>query len=145
MDATKLSVRRLTSTATLPTRAYSDDAGLDLYADEDGTQWIYPHRQLRIHTGIAIELPPNTMGLILDRSSLGRLGIKVLGGVIDCNYRGEVIVVLGNMSDNYNHHFVRGAKIAQLVIIPILLPVVYEVEELSNTARGDNNFGSTGG
>lgn len=142
MDVNKLAARKLTSTAILPTRAHSDDAGLDLYADEDG--WIYPHRQLRIKTGIAIELPPSSVGLILDRSSLGRLGIKVLGGVIDSSYRGEIIVVLGNTSDNYNHRFVRGAKIAQLVVIPILLPVVYEVEELSNTARGDNSFGSTG-
>jgi dUTP diphosphatase len=136
-----LKVKRLNENAKLPTRANPNDAGLDLYAIYDTI--LHPLCVVKIPTGIAIELPENTVGLQLDRSSLGSKGIHNFGGVIDSSYRGELFVGLYNSTDK-TFFIKQGDRIAQLVIIPILLPMPIEVEELTNTARGDNGFGSSG-
>ena len=138
-----LKTKRLTESATLPTRNYPSDAGLDLYADET----VLITEQIKIiKTGIAIELPYGTVGLILDRSSMGSRGIKVFGGVIDSNYRGELLVGLARVAGSVHNMQVvqKGDKIAQLVILPILLPEIYEVQELTETDRGEKRLGSSG-
>lgn len=142
-----LKTKKLTETARLPTRAHPTDAGLDLYADEDA-ELTYGDIAV-ISTGIAIELPHGTVGLILDRSSMGKKGIKVFGGVIDSNYRGELLVGLGRATSSMEAilemvEIQKGDKIAQLVIVPIILATAYEVNELTETDRGEKRFGSSG-
>lgn len=136
-----LPVKRVAEGAILPTRAHADDAGLDLYGLEDAI--IGPQTGRMVRTGIAMELPPRHVGLIADRSSLAKKGLKTAGGVIDAGYRGEIQVVLWNLSRE-EAHLKAGERIAQLMILPIATPAVQEVVELGQTARGSGGFGSTG-
>lgn len=136
-----LKVKRITESARLPVRTNPSDAGLDLYADEDVR--LLQNTTTKISTGIAIELPYGTVGLFLDRSSLGSKSIHNFAGVIDSSYRGELFVVLHNAGTT-TYTINKGAKIAQLVVLPILLPTAYEVNELTSTERGDKGFGSSG-
>lgn len=149
-----LKVKKLNPNARLPERSHVGDAGLDLFAAEDVT---IDNDLLLIPTGIAIELPFGTVGLILDRSSVAGKGLKTMGGVIDSGYRGEIIVGLAKVAPDkdgirYINPFDKtaipvikaGTKIAQLVIVPIILPDIYEVDNLSESDRGSNGFGSTG-
>ncbi len=152
-----LKTKKLRDHARLPERSHEGDAGLDLYAAEDVE---INNDLLLIPTGIAIELPFGTVGLILDRSSMATKGFHVYGGVVDSNYRGEIkVIVSRSVSDingtyycdpfdktatDYPSIIKAGTKIAQLVIVPILLPDIYEVSELSESDRGNNGFGSTG-
>lgn len=136
-----LKVKRLTESAKLPVRGTVESAGLDLFADEDIL--IKPSETKKISTGIAIELPPGTVGLFLDRSSIGINGLHNHAGVIDSDYRGELFVVLHNGAD-HQWVIVKGAKISQLVVLPYIALYPYEVEELSETGRNSNGFGSTG-
>jgi dUTP pyrophosphatase len=143
-----LKTKRVAPNAKLPVRNNPNDAGLDLYALEKVE--VDFGVVVKVKTGIAIELPPGTVGLILDRSSIGSKGIKVFGGVIDSDYRGEILVVLGRVATNWDDNIFEpytineGDKIAQLVVLPILLPIPYEVSELTDTSRGVNGFGSSG-
>lgn len=125
----------------LPSRANPDDAGLDLYACHDIE--IKPGDGFMIKTNISIQLPRHHVGLICDRSSMGRDGLKVHGGVVDAGYTGEIMVVLWNHSKN-TFKKERGAKIAQLLIMPILTPAVVVTDTLSQSDRGDKGFGSSG-
>ena len=127
--------------ATLPTRAHPDDAGLDLYGLEDAV--LLPQSGKALRTGIAIALPVGHVGLVADRSSLAKKGLKTAGGVIDAGYRGEIQVVLWNISKE-EIRISRGERIAQLMILPIATPAVLEVTELDSTDRGAKGFGSTG-
>lgn len=137
----KMKVKKLSEHATLPTRNNSTDAGLDLYAAED--KEIPDQGGAMIKTDIAIELPEGTVGKIWDRSGMGKKGFSVHGGVVDVPYRGSVNVILWNHS-GVTQQIKKGDRIAQLVVIPILLPEVEEVKELSDTDRGDKGFGSSG-
>lgn len=137
----RLKVRLLTETAKLPTRAYPTDAGLDLYADQLVTLKAY-ERSL-VSTGIAIELPTNTVGRILPKSGLAVQGISVDAGVIDSNYRGEVKVIVVNHFC-FSYPITPGMKIAQLLIQPILLLEPLAVAELTPADRGEKGFGSSG-
>jgi len=139
----KLEVKRLHPEAKLPTRAHEGDAGLDLYS-VDGA--MLDGEQPKIFgTGLAVRIPTGYVGLICDRSGLAaKHGVKVLGGVIDSGYRGEVRVILGclDMDATVNVHW--GDRIAQLLVLPIALPAPEWVEELDATDRGANGLGSTG-
>ena len=140
----KLSVKRLSSTATLPSYAHSGDAGLDLYAAVSVS--LEPGETKLVGTGISIELPPNTEAQVRPRSGLAvKQGITVLNtpGTIDPGYRGEVGVILINHGRS-RFDVVPGMKIAQMVIAPFLTVSVEEAGELSATARGHGGFGSTG-
>lgn len=136
-----LKTLRVSADAVLPTRAHPDDAGLDLYGLEDVFLEIGQGKLAR--TGIALALPSGHVGLIADRSSLAKKGIKTAGGVIDAGYRGEIQVVLWNIS-SVPVHLKRGERIAQLLILPIATPAVLEVASLDETQRGLGGFGSTG-
>jgi dUTP pyrophosphatase len=141
----RLGLKRLTAGAIIPQRAHDADAGLDLCALEAGS--LGPGERLAVGTGIAIELPPKTVGLVVPRSGLAaRHGISLVNapGVIDEGYRGEIHVLLLNTDRTATWSFEAGERIAQLLVLRFEAPDVIELEELSETARGDGGFGSTG-
>lgn len=141
-DLQQLEILRLNPDAILPVRAHPDDAGLDLYSLEDVI--LQPSQGKVTRTGIAIALAPGYVGLISDRSSLAKRGVKTAGGIIDAGYRGEIHIVLWNISAEAIH-LCRGERIAQLLILPIATPKVKEVDKFHvETFRGDKGFGSTG-
>ena len=140
-----LKVRRLDGRARLPTRAYPGDAGLDLYALEDGA--LEPGERASIRTGIAVEIPDGEAGLVLPRSGLAsRHGIALVNapGLIDAGYRGEIRVLLLNTDRAAAFMIGAGDRIAQLVLVRVQTPAVVEVEELEVSERGAGGFGSTG-
>lgn len=136
-----LPLRRLDPAAVLPTRAHPDDAGLDLYGLEDAT--LDPGAGALLRTGVAVAVPAGHVGLVCDRSSLARRGLKTAGGVIDAGYRGELGVLVWNLSRE-PQSVKRGERIAQLLILPIAVPAPVETDALDATARGVGGFGSTG-
>jgi dUTP pyrophosphatase len=137
----QIRIQKVSPEATLPTRAHADDAGLDLYSLEDVL--LAPQQGKTSRTGIALALPPGHVGLVADRSSLAKRGVKTAGGVIDAGYRGEIHIVLWNIS-SVPVELKRGERIAQLMILPVATPAVLEVRELDETARGLKGFGSSG-
>lgn len=130
-----------------PQRATAGSAGMDLAACMDEAVTIAPRQLVRIPTGIAIALPgPEYVALVYARSGLGiKHGITLSNGVgvIDSDYRGEIMVGLTNLSD-VPYTVQPGDRIAQLVVTPVVLPEVERVEELDDTSRGAGGFGSTG-
>lgn len=141
-----LRVRRLAGSALLPTRAYSDDAGLDLYAAE--AQVIAPGERASVGTGIAVEIPSGHAGLVLPRSGLAhRHGVALVNapGLIDAGYRGELRVLLLNTDRREPFPVSVGDRIAQLVVVRVESPEVIEVDQLGETERGRGGFGSSGG
>lgn len=136
-----MDAKKLDPAAILPTRAHPDDAGLDLYALE--TAELEPGQGLVVRTGVAVAVPQGHVGLVCDRSSMGKRGLKTAGGVIDAGYRGELGVILWNISGQAQR-VGKGERIGQLLIIPVATPAVREVAELDATERGVGGFGSTG-
>jgi dUTP pyrophosphatase len=132
---------KLSADAALPTRAHADDAGLDLYSLE--TVELAAGQGAAVATGIAVAVGAGHVGLVADRSSLAKRGLKTSGGIIDAGYRGEIKVLLWNLSGQ-TQRLARGERIAQLLIVPIATPRVHQVESLEETARGSRGFGSTG-
>ena len=142
----KLLIRRLDPSATLPARLSKDAAGYDLCACLREPVTLAPQEIRRIPTGIAIELPKQTAGMVYPRSGLAsKFGITLINcvGVIDCDYRGELQVPVVNLSGKA-FTISHGDRIAQLVVTPILTPETQEVDALSQTERGEGGFGSTG-
>jgi dUTP pyrophosphatase len=140
-----LKVRRLDACARLPTRAYPGDAGLDLYALEDGA--LDPGQRASVRTGIAVEIPEGEAGLVLPRSGLAaRHGIALVNapGLIDAGYRGEILVLVLNTDRDASFMIAAGDRIAQLVLVKVQTPDVVEVEELAVSERGAGGFGSSG-
>ena len=138
----KLKIKKLHKDARLPTHGHPGDAGMDFYTAEDV---IFPAgKQARVHTGIAVEIPEEHVGLIWDKSSLSfNLGLKVMGGVIDAGYRGEIIMNFLNVT-NKEVKLEKGHKIAQMLIQKFEHCDILEVDELSSTVRGSGREGSTG-
>src|SRR5689334_20049699 len=136
----RINVQRLTDTAILPTYAYEEDAGADLYSDETIT--IMSQSSYCISTGIAIAIPEGYFGLNRIRSGLARDKQIVLcsSGIIDAGYRGPLKVNLLNLGRN-SVIINRGDRIAQLVIIPFIQANFYEVDLLPKTDRGRGSFG----
>ena len=144
-----LKVKRLTSTALLPTRAMHGDAGMDIYSDEDVI--LHAGEWKVVRSGIAVEIPHGYVGLVHPRSGLAaRHGVTILNtpGTVDSGYRGELQVILAKVlsapDGEKSLHIKRGDRIAQLVIQEVKLPQVEEVFELSESERGVGGFGSTG-
>jgi len=138
----KLKVKKLRADAKLPVRKREGDAGLDLYSVEDVT--LKPGEWKAVSTGIAVEIPKGYVGIVKDRSGLAlKYALHCLAGVIDENYRGEIKVVLINLGDK-EVHLEKGSRIAQLLLVPYLKVKPVEVEELSDTERGEKGFGSSG-
>ena len=142
----KVNVKKLNENAHLPTYGSSFAAGADLYACCEGELTVHPHETVFVHTGIAIELPAGTVGLVYARSGLASkrdLAPANKVGVIDCDYRGEILVSLHNHGTE-DRTIADGERIAQLVIAPYYIAEFEEAEALSETVRGAGGFGSTG-
>jgi dUTP pyrophosphatase len=140
-----LKVSFLTAGAVLPTRAHEGDAGLDLYACE--AAHIGPGERWSVGTGIAVEIPKGHAGLVLPRSGLARdhgITLPNSPGLIDSGYRGELRVLLLNTDPAETFKVEPGDRIAQLVISPVAIATPVEVEALTESARGDGGFGSSG-
>lgn len=136
-----MKVKKLSPLAKLPQRAHPTDSGADLFALE---RTVLPARAItKVHTGIAVELPENTSGIIWGKSSVESKGIKAMAGLVDALYRGELIVCMYNLNEQ-DFVFEAGQKVAQLVVLPTLYPAFEEVSELTDTSRGEGGFGSTG-
>jgi dUTP pyrophosphatase len=151
-----MEIKLLHQNATLPTRNNKTDAGLDIYTDQD--IFIEQGTTTLITTGIAIKLPKGTYGKIEDRSSMASKGLKTAGGVIDEGYRGEIKIVMNNLTNKsewhaelkkYGYRVHKGDKIAQLIIANYKAPSIQNVKEFSKDGffskiRGNNGFGSSG-
>ena len=149
----KMNIKKLNENAIVPTYGSEFAAGADLYACEGGEVTIEAGQTKLIHTGIAMEIPVGLVGLIYARSGLAcKRGLAPANkvGVIDSDYRGEIMVALHNDSSSIQH-IEAGDRIAQLIfhqqgyIIPDENGEIWQVvDELSDTARGEGGFGSTG-
>lgn len=137
-----LTVKKLVAEAKIPTRAFSNDAGLDLYVLEDVS--IEPNSFKDIKTGLAVKISDGFWGMIRPRSStFFKRNLVVHEGTIDPGYTGELNVGVYNPSEKAAT-LVAGDRIAQLVIIPLVLHEVIQVDHLPYTPRGTAGFGSTG-
>ena len=142
----KIRVKLLRQGAQLPTYGTEFSAGADLYACLDEAVTISSGETKKIPTGLAVELPVGTAGLVFARSSLGtKRGLAPANkvGVIDSDYRGEVMVMLHNHG-RLPQQIAPGERVAQLLVVPVFTPGFVAAEELSDTLRGEGGFGSTG-
>ena len=141
-----INVKRLNQNALIPQRGSACAAGYDLYANIEEEVTIEPFCVAKIGTGISIEIVDGYFGAVFARSGLAtKQGLRPANcvGVIDSDYRGEVLVCLYNDSDSVR--YIRpNDRIAQLVILPYQAVEFVEVDELSDTQRGEGGFGSTG-
>ena len=143
---TEILIKRLSKDVTLPKYETEGSSGLDLAANTDKQIKILPGKSEIIPTGLAVAIPKNFEIQIRPRSGLAaKSQISVLNtpGTIDADYRGELKVILINLSDKV---FVveKGLRIAQMVLCPVVKATLKEVTELENTKRGSGGFGSTG-
>ena len=139
-------LKKLDPRAVTPTYGSSSAAGADLYALLDAPLTVAPGETAKIPTGLSLEIPEGYAGLIYARSGLSvKRGLAPANkvGVIDADYRGEIIVALYNQS-SVPQEVAPGERIAQIVIAPVLQVEFEECDDLSDTARGAGGFGSTG-
>jgi|19_taG_2_1085344.scaffolds.fasta_scaffold63445_1 dUTP pyrophosphatase len=134
-------VKLLEPEAQVPTRGSDGAAAYDLYALEDGS--LDRNGVTRVRTGIAMAIPEGCVGLIRERSSQAVRGITAIAGVIDQDYRGEIIVVLFNHNGR-SEPVEAGDRIAQMLILSVLQNPMEAMEDLDSTTRGGGGFGSTG-
>lgn len=140
----KLKIRKIHESAITPSYAHEGDAGMDLYSIDEAE--IAAGETILVHTGITIELPRGTEAQIRPRSGLAiKNSITILNapGTIDEGYRGEIGVILINHGKK-SFKVIKGMKIAQMVIKPVFHTEIEEVDELTQTSRGQGGFGSTG-
>ncbi len=138
----EIKIKKLDVEAKLPAYAHSDDAGMDIFALEEMT--IKTGERGRIKTGLAFEIPDGFVGLVWDKSGLAsNHGLKTMAGVVDSGYRGELQVVIINLSSE-DYVIKKNDKVAQMLIQKIEQPEIKEVSELSDSVRGEGGFGSTG-
>ena len=143
----KVNFKKLDANAKVPTYGSPYSAGADIYALTNGeTVTFLPGETKIIHTGIALEIPEGYAGLIYARSGIANkrgLAPSNKVGVVDADYRGEIMVSLHNHSSE-TQQIADGERVAQMVIAPFLTVEYNEVTELSETVRGEGGFGSTG-
>jgi dUTP pyrophosphatase len=133
-----------------PSQMTKGAAGYDLYwsGEQEGTLLgqdlvVVPNETVAVNSGWAIEIPKGWVGLIRDRSSMAKLGVVTLGGVIDSDFRGEVKILMRNVNNSWAR-LRPGERVAQLLVVPCLMGAMDEVDALSETTRGGSGFGSTG-
>lgn len=135
-------IQRIHPEAKMPVLAYKGDAGMDIFAAEELE--IRPGERAAIKTGLKLAIPEGYAGFVWDKSGLAlRHHLKTMAGVIDSNYRGELMVVLTNMGKEV-YQVEKGSKIAQLVIAPIASFKIVEADIQDETDRGEGGFGSSG-
>jgi dUTP pyrophosphatase len=139
----RLRVKRISAGAKIPVYQHPGDAGMDLYAAEEVT--LAAGEVKAVPTGIQMAIPDGYVGLIWDKSGISLRGVHRLAGVVDAGYRGEVKVVMVNLSKE-PYVFKKGQKVAQMLIQPVEMAEIVDVGDgdLDNTARGAGGFGSTG-
>lgn len=138
----KLNIKKLDPRATLPVYNHEGDAGMDIFAFQETS--VPARGRALVNTGLALEIPFGYAGLVWGKSGLAtKHGIATIAGVIDAGYRGEFKVALVNTSDE-DYVIEAGHKVAQLLIQKVEHPEIVEVSELSDTARGEQGFGSSG-
>ncbi len=138
----KIQIKKLKPEARLPEYAHSGDAGMDFFSVENIN--IKPGERIVCQTGIAMKIPDGYVGLIWDKSGIAsKGGIKTMGGVIDSGYRGEIGIILQNLSKK-DYNIKSGDQIAQMLIQKVESPKIEEINELDDTERGEGGFGSTG-
>ncbi len=138
----ELRFKILESGAKPPKKGNPGDAGIDFFALE--TVRLLPQSQRSIRTGIAVEIPDGYVGLFWDKSSISfQKGLKVMGGVIDSGYRGEVMLSLYNTSDK-EQIVEAGTKVSQMLVQKFEDCNLIETQEITDTVRGIGGFGSTG-
>ncbi|MGN0317518.1 MAG: dUTP diphosphatase [Lachnospira sp.] len=146
IQSQKVNIKKLNDNATIPTYGTPYAAGADLYSGMDSPVAIVPGATEFIHTGLSMEIPDGLVGLIYARSGMAcKKGVAPANkvGVIDSDYRGEIIVALHNHSDQPVTIEPKD-RIAQIVFTPYISAAFNEVDELSDTKRGEGGFGSTG-
>lgn len=137
-----IKIKKLTDAAIIPKYANQGDAGMDFFSNEE--MIIKPNQRKLVSTGIAMAIPSGYVGLIWDKSGIAaKHGIKTMAGVIDSSYRGEIEILLQNLSTE-EFKVEKGMKIAQMLIQPVEQRNIIEVKELDETKRGTGGFGSTG-
>ena len=134
---------KLDKGAYMPTRAHDTDAGLDLYCPVGQAQIVPAKESAVFDTGVHVELPLGTAGMVKSKSGLNVKHGLTSEGVVDVGYTGSIVVKLYNHS-GYDYEVKEGDKISQLVIVPILTPELELVNSLDDPERGDGGFGSTG-
>ena len=142
----KVNLKKLRPDAVIPAYGTEFAAGADLYACMDETVEIKPGETQFIHTGIALEIPDGLVGLVYARSGMAcKKGVAPANkvGVIDSDYRGEIMVALFNHSKN-SLTVSKGERIAQLVLTPYITADFIETDSLKESVRGAGGFGSTG-
>lgn len=146
MQQMTLRIKKLSEKAVVPKYASPFAAGADLYACLDESVEIPPHETKLIKTGLSFEIPEGTVGLVYARSGLAtKRGLAPANkvGVIDSDYRGEIMVALHNQGE-VNQTVENGERVAQFVLTPYIVAKFEEADELSSTSRGEGGFGSTG-
>lgn|SRR3989344_4226565 len=140
--AVVVKVKRMVPEAIMPFYAYAGDAAFDVFSIEEKT--LAPGERHPFRTGLQFEIPEGYVGLVWDKSSMGVTnGLKILGGVIDCGYRGELVAGLVNLS-SAPYTVSKGQKVAQMIIQRKETAELQEVPELSISERGERGFGSSG-
>lgn len=142
----EVKIKRLNDLAKIPSKGSEQSAGNDLYAATNYNIEIEPHKTMMIGTGISMELPNGTFGAIFPRSGIAsKRGLRLANcvAVIDSDYRGEWIVPLHNDTDEVQV-IEAGERVAQVVLLPYLPMNFVEVDDLSDTERGDGGFGHSG-
>ncbi|MEK7175984.1 MAG: dUTP diphosphatase [Patescibacteria group bacterium] len=135
-------VKKIHPEAKLPSYAHSNDAGMDLYSLEDIT--VSAGKSARIRSGISLEIPEGYAGLCWDKSGLSmNHGVKVLAGVIDPGFRGEVVMAVFNLGKE-DYTFKKGDKVMQMLVQKVENVEIMETDALSESERGEKGFGSTG-
>ncbi|MGD9345688.1 MAG: dUTP diphosphatase [Candidatus Aminicenantes bacterium] len=137
----KLKVKRIHKDAKLPSYGHVGDAGLDLFSVMDCV--LKGGEARAVSTGVQVAIPDGYVGLIWDKSGISLKNIHRLAGVVDSGYRGEIKVVMTNLSTEA-FSVEKGMKIAQMLIQPVARVKVVDSEDLDETSRGGNGFGSTG-
>ena len=134
--------QKILDEAIIPHYAHQGDAGMDIFSVEETI--IKSGERKSVRTGVIMELAEGFVALVWDKSGLAlKNGIKTMAGVIDSGYRGEIGVVLANLSGQ-DYKIEKGQKIAQMLIQKVERAEIEEVKELSETKRGAGGFGSTG-
>ena len=146
MKEEKVNIKLLNDKAIMPTYGSIDAAGADLYANIDEKETILPHETKFIKTGVAMAIPKGLVGLLFARSGLAsKRGLAPANkvGVVDSDYRGEILVALHNHTD-VEQSIEPGERIAQMAFLPYVKGIFEVVSDLDETTRGEGGFGSTG-
>jgi len=137
----KLKIQKMHPEVKMPTYAHAGDVGLDMFSLED--KMLAPGERYVFFCGFACEFPNGYAAIVKDKGSTAKAGLHVMGGVFDAGYRGEYNALVVNLGDE-PYRVEKGDKIAQLIIYPIEIVDIEEAEILSESARGEGRFGSTG-